>query len=342
VECEGRERLELMVMEYNALGKSGLKVSRLCLGAAFRASLFKADYDEDACIRTMHRALDAGINFIDTANYYSYGRSEEMLAKALRGKRDDVVLATKVCAQVKDDPGPNDTGLSRYHILRECERSLRRLGTDHIDLYLLHTPDETTPIEETLRALDDLVRQGKVRYIGCCNFAAWQVVQALWCSDVRNLNAFVSIQNQYSLLNRWELEPELLPVCREYGLGITTYSPLAVGLLTGRFRRGQPVPPGTPWSDGEPHAGQFEQAMTEQADAVVHCLIEIGAARGKTPAQVALRWLLDQPDVNAVILGPDLPSHVDEALGALGWQLDTDEWAILDALSAAPAPRKFA
>jgi aryl-alcohol dehydrogenase-like predicted oxidoreductase len=340
VEREGRKRVELM--DYNPLGKSGLKVSRLCLGAAFRASLFKADYDERLCIRTVNRALDAGINFIDTANFYSYGRSEEMLGKALQGKRDGVVLATKVCAQVKDDPGPNDAGLSRYHILRECERSLRRLQTDHIDLYLLHTPDDATPIDETLRALDDLIHQGKVRYIGCCNFSAWQVVQALWCSDARNLNAFVSCQNQYSLLNRWEIEPELMPVCSQYGLGMTTYSPLAIGLLTGRFRRGQPVPPGTPWSSDDFHAANFDTAMSEQAEYVVQALIDVGRMRGKTPAQVAIRWILDHPEVHSVIIGPDAPEHIDDVLGALDWSLAPDERTLLDDLSKVERPHKFA
>jgi aryl-alcohol dehydrogenase-like predicted oxidoreductase len=294
------------------------------------------------CIRTVHRALDAGINFIDTANFYSYGRSEEMLGKALLGKRDDVVLATKVCSQIKDDPGPNDSGLSRYHILRECERSLKRLQTDHIDLYLLHAPDDATPIDETLRALDSLIRQGKVRYIGCCNFEAWRLVEALWRSDALNLNAFAGIQNQYSLLNRWEIEPELAPVCRKYGVGITTYSPLAVGLLTGRFRRGQPVPPGTPWSEGDFHEANFEIAMNEQADRIVQTLIDIGQARGKTPAQIAIRWVLDHPEVNSVIIGPDAPEHVDDALAALGWSLAADEAEMLNAASAVQQPRRFA
>lgn len=329
-------------MEYTTLGHTGLQVSRLCLGTAFRASLFKERYDDALCTRVIHHALDADVNFIDTANYYSYGRSEEILGRALHGRRDEVVLATKVRSPVKDHPGPNDTGLSRYHVMRECERSLRRLRTDHIDLYWLHAPDEQTPIEETLRALDDLIRQGKVRYIGCCNYAAWKVCEALWCSDALSLNRFVAIQNQYNLLNRWEVEPDLLPMCRKFGLGLTTYSPLAVGLLSGQFRRGQPVPAGTPWSAGEPYAERFDQAMSEAADKVVQRLIDIGQAHGKTPAQVATRWLLDRHEVSSVIMGPDRPEHVDDVLGALGWSLTPEEQADLDAISATPQPFRYA
>ncbi len=329
-------------MEYAFLGGTGLQVSRICLGTAFRASLFKAEHDDALCERIVHHALDAGVNFIDTANFYSYGRSEEIVGRALQGRRDDAVLATKVRSPVKNQPGPNDAGLSRYHILRECERSLRRLRTDHIDLYWLHAPDDRTPIEETLRALDDLIHQGKVRYIGCCNYAAWQVCEALWRSDVQRLHRFVATQNQYSLLNRWEVEPDLASVCAKFGLGMATYSPLAVGLLSGRFRRGQAVPAGTPWSAGEPYARHFDLAMTPAADGIVQALIEIGAAHAKTPAQVALRWLLDKPAVTSIIIGPDTPAHVDDALGALGWSLAPEDQARLDALSAPPKPLKFA
>ena len=329
-------------MEYTYLGKTGLQVSRICLGTAFRASLFKERYDDALCVRVIHHAIDAGVNFIDTANYYSYGRSEEILGRALHGRREDVVLATKVRSPVKDHPGPNDTGLSRYHIMRECEHSLRRLRTDHIDLYWLHAPDEHTPIDETLRALEDLIRQGKVRYIGCCNYAAWQVCEALWRSDALGLNRFVAIQNQYNLLNRWEVEPDLLPMCRKFGLGLTVYSPLAVGLLSGRFRRGQPAPAGTPWSEGEPYASRLNQALNESADMIVQKLIELGHERSKTPSQVALRWLLSKPEVSSIIMGPDQPEHVDDVLGALGWSLTPDEQSELDSISEPSMPFKYA
>ncbi len=329
-------------MEYTHLGKTGLQVSRICLGTAFRASLFKERYDDALCVRVIHHAIDAGINFIDTANYYSYGRSEEILGRALHGRRDDVVLATKVRSPVKDHPGPNDSGLSRYHVMRECERSLRRLSTDHIDLYWLHAPDDQTPIDETLRALDDLIHQGKVRYIGCCNYAAWKVCEALWRSDALGLNSFAAIQNQFNLLNRWEVEPELMPVCKKFGLGLTTYSPLAVGLLSGKFRRGQPAPSGTPWSEGEPYANRFDQAMSPSADRIVQQLIEMGDAYGKTPSQVALRWLMDKPVVSSIIIGPDRPEHVDDVLGAQGWSLSVEDQSTLDALSQPPQPFRYA
>ncbi len=324
-----------MHMEYVNLGKAGVKVSRVCLGTAFRANLFKANFDEAACIRVIERAIDQGINFIDTANFYSYGRSEAIVGRALQSKRDDIILTTKVRSPVREQPGPNDTGLSRFHILREVERSLQRLQTDHIDLYLAHHFDDGTPIDETLRAMDDLVRSGKVRYIGCCNFTAWRLCEALWQSDVLNLNAFACVQNQYSLLSREEIEPELLPACRRYGLGVMVYSPLAIGLLNGKFKHGQPPPAGTPWADNPAH---FHRFMTAQAQSIVDALIEIGLAHNKTPAQVALAWVLDHPEITSIITGPDTVEQLDETLGALGWALSRDERSQLDVLSQFATP----
>ncbi len=326
-------------MQYNTLGTAGVKVSAICLGAAFRANL-----DESVCVRTVERALELGVNFLDTANYYGFGlqdfgRSERILGKALKGKRDHVVVASKVCSPI--GPGPNDRGLSRYHIIREVERSLRRLDTDHIDLYLLHQPDPGTRLEETLRAFDDLVHQGKTLYTGCCNFTAVQVCEALWMSDVRRLTPFSCVQEQYNLLNRVVVEPELMPLCRRHGLGLTAYSPLAIGLLTGRYRYGQPPAPDSPWAQGY-YSQRFDEAMTPRTDAIVQKLIDIGQARGKTPAQVALAWILDHPEVTSVIIGPDLPSQVDENLGAVGWKLEPEERAELDRLSEIKPPLKFA
>ncbi|NJM39869.1 MAG: aldo/keto reductase [Anaerolineae bacterium] len=219
---------------------------------------------------------------------------------------------------------------------------MRRLQTDHIDVYWLHAVDATTPIEETLRAMDDLIRVGKVRYIGCCNFAAWQLCEALWRSDVRGLHAFAAIQNQYSLLNRWELEPELMPLCKKYGLGIMVYSPLAIGLLTGQFRRGQPPMPGTPWADHPHHSAHFAEVMTERVDALIQLLIDIGRVQNKTPAQIAIAWVLDHPEVNSAIIGPDKPEHVDEVLGALDCKLTAEERVRLDLASEVKGPVKFA
>ena len=222
-------------MEYRKLGHTGGKVSEICLGTAFRAQ-----DDEQRCIEVIDRAIDLGCNFIDSA-FYGEGRSETVVGKAIRDKRHEVVLCTKIFGTRYQDP--NNGGLTRLNLMRGVEDSLTRLQTDHIDLYLLHSFDTGTPLEETLGALDDMVRTGKVRYIGCSNFRAWKIVEALWQSDRRNLARFVCIQNQYNLLNRWEIEPDLMPLCHEHGLGIMTYSPLAIGLLTGQFRRGQAPPP---------------------------------------------------------------------------------------------------
>ena len=318
-------------MEYRKLGQAGVKVSRICLGTAFRGQP-----DDAVCLATIERALDLGCNFVDCANYYGRGRSETIVGKALKGRRDDIVLTTKVWSKMGS--GVNDSGSSRFHIMREVERSLQRLQTDHIDVYLLHAFDAETPLEETLGAMDDLVHQGKVRYTGCCNFSAWQVAESLWCSDVNNLVSFTCIQPQYNLLKRLEVEAELLSLCRQHGLGMMTYSPLAVGLLSGRFRRGQVLPNDTPWGQGK---FNFEHAMSEQTDAVVQCLIEIAARRGKTPAQVAIAWILDHEEVTAPITGPDLPVHVDEVFGALGWQLEPPERAALDQVSQPLAPWQY-
>ena len=319
-------------MEYRNFGKAGVKVSPICIGTAFRGNRA----DEAMCIRTIERALDLGINFVDCANVYG---TEEIVGKAIKAKRDDVILTTKVHSGI--GPGPNDHSSSRYHILREVERSLKRLDTDHIDIYLLHGYDESTPIDETLRAMDDLARQGKIRYFGACNFRAWHIVEALWKSDALGLDSFAGIQPQYNLINRAEVEPELMPLARKHGLGVMTYSPLAIGLLTGRFRRGQPPPADSVWaSDSFYH--NFEQAMTPHADQIVAKLIEVAAERGKTPAQVAMAWILDHPEISSIIIGPDLPEHVEENLGALGWKLTREERATLDEVSKVERPRKFA
>ena len=310
-------------MEYRNLGKAGVKVSRLCLGTAFRGH-----GEEATCIRVIERALDLGCTFVDCANSYGRGRSETIVGKALKDKRQGVVLTSKVWTPMAD--GPNDRGLSRFHIMREVEDTLQRLQTDYLDLYLLHNFDPETPMEETLRATDDLVRQGKTRYVGCSNLTGWQIVTGLWTSDARALAAFACIQNPYNLLMRDPMETDLIPVCRHYGLGIMTYSPLAVGLLTGRFRRGQLPPPNTPWSR---RPDQFETQMTERADAVVQTLIDIAGKHNKTPAQVAIAWLLDQDDITAPILGPDLPEHVDEAFGALDIHLTPEDRTALDEIS---------
>ena len=327
-------------MEYRNLGHTGVKVSEICLGTAFRAQ-----DDEQRCIEVIDRAIDLGCNFIDSA-FYGEGRSETVVGKAIRDKRHEVVLCTKIFGTRYQDP--NNGGLTRLNLMRGVEDSLTRLQTDHIDLYLLHSFDTGTPLEETLGALDDMVRTGKVRYIGCSNFRAWKIVEALWQSDRRNLARFVCIQNQYNLLYRWEIEPDLMPLCHEHGLGIMTYSPLAIGLLTGQFRRGQAPPPGNhPWSQEEgrgfsAHKYDFTIAMTERVDQIVQTLIEIGTRHNHTPAQVAIAWILDHPEITAPILGADQPEHVDEAFAALDWHLPPEERKTLDEVSAVEMPAKWA
>ena len=218
-------------MEYKLLGRAGVKVSEICLGTM----MFGGPTDESDSVRMIHCALDAGINFLDTANVYNDGESERILGKAIHSVRDEVVIATKVCGPVAD--GPNQSGSSRYHIMFQVEESLRRLGTDRIDVYYLHRPDPTTPIEESLRALDDCVRQGKVRYIACSNFDAWRVCEGLSVSERMNLERFACVQPLYNIVNR-DIEVELLPLCQQRGLGVVPYSPLARGVLSGKYRPG--------------------------------------------------------------------------------------------------------
>ena len=323
-------------MDYVKLGRSGLKVSRLCLGTAFRG-YWNGHTDAETATETIRKAVEGGINFIDCANYYFQGRCEELLGRAVRdmGTRDDLVITTKVWSQIGE--GVNDRGLSRFHIMREVERSLERMQLDYIDIYLLHNFDPDTPLDETLRAFDDLVRQGKVRYVGACNFTASQVVEALWVADQGGLDSWAILQNQYSLLHRNEIEPELLPLCERFGLGMMTYSPLAIGLLTGHFRRGRTPPADSPWARD---ADRFDHFMNERADQLVQKLVEIGQEQDRTAAQVAIAWLIDNPLITAPIIGPDRPEHVEEVLGALTVVLSSALRAELDALSAAePVPR---
>ncbi|MBT7097833.1 aldo/keto reductase, partial [Candidatus Poribacteria bacterium] len=298
-------------MDCRNLGHAGIKVSPISVGTVFRGSP-----NDASCIATIERAIDHGINFIDCASTYQGGRSERLVGEVVRKRRrDQLVLSTKVCEPVGD--GPNDRGLSRVHILREIDRSLRRLQTDYVDIYLLHHPDPSTPIEETLLALDEIVRQGKVRYIGCCNFAAWQLCKALWVSGGRDLTSFACVQNAYHLLDR-SLEGAMMPLCGSEGVGIMAYSPLAVGLLTGRFRGGSPPPSDSYWGQ---RPERFAQAMTPDVDHAIATVLGICEARQKTPSQVALAWVLSHDEISTVITGPDTPEQVDENMGGIGWSL---------------------
>jgi aryl-alcohol dehydrogenase-like predicted oxidoreductase len=320
------------LMEYIRFGTAGIKVSRLALGLGLRGQS-----DELAAQRLVEYAIDRGINFLDCANIYgpmddraNIGRSEVVLGKAIQGKRDQVVITSKVASAVGQ--GPNDRGLSRYHILREIENTLRRLQTDHVDMYLAHVYDSATPLEETVRALDDVVRSGKARYVGCCNYAAWQVCRALWIADTVNAHAYRCVQNPYSLLNR-QLEGEMFDLVRDQGLGVMAYSPLGVGLLSGAYQPDQPPPAGSLWATGR--RARFERTMGGAVADVVSAVQQAAAELGKTPAQVAIAWVLSHPEVSCAISGADTVEQLDDVLGAIGWTLPVDVRQRLDEVSAA-------
>jgi aryl-alcohol dehydrogenase-like predicted oxidoreductase len=322
-------------MEYRTLGRTGLKVSELCLGTM----TFGWGADEPTSHAIMDRAFEAGINFLDTADVYSFwaenndgGVSEAWIGNWLKGKdRRQVVLATKVRGRMWD--GPNGEGLSRAHIMAAVEDSLRRLGTGYIDLYQTHWPDEETPLEETLRALDDLVRQGKVRYVGCSNHPAWLLTKALWLSDVNGLARYDSLQPHYNLVHRDEFERELKPLCADQGLGVIPYSPLAGGFLTGKYRPDAGIPPGSRGQENERIRGY----LTERNFALLDKMAEIGDGYGKTIAQVALAWQLSQPIITAPIVGARTVEQLEESLGAVGFRLTPEEMELLNKASAPPS-----
>ena len=318
-------------MEYANFGSAGLKVSRLALGLGFRGQS-----DEAEAQRVIEAAIDSGINLIDCANVYglmddraNIGRSEVVLGRALKGKRDDVVITSKVASEI--GPGPNDIGLSRYHILREVERSLRRLDTDHLDVYLVHSYDETTPLDETLSALDSLVRDGKIRYFGVCNFTAWQVCKALWTSGRNGQESLICVQNPYSLMNR-SLEDEMFGMVADQGLGLMAYSPLAVGLLSGMYSADEPAPGGSLWATNR--KAVFDAALDGDRGRTLAAVQEVARETGKTPAQVALAWVLSHPEVTVAITGGDTIAHLEDNLGAVGWNLDDDQIARLNEASS--------
>ncbi len=307
-----------MDMLYKRLGSSGLKVSAVGLGG----NTFGRYVDEAGTARIIHRALDLGINFFDTADVYTAGRSEELVGKALRDRRDRGLIATKV--GMKMGEGPNERGLSREHVLAGIDASLRRLGTDYVDLLQVHLWDDETPLEETMRALDDVVRSGKVRYIGCSNYAAWQLTQALWVSDRRGYAPFVSVQPRYSLLDR-AIERELVPACRAFGVGIVPYSPLAGGILTGKYRGGA-RPAGARGTEQE-GAGFFQRQLAGKDEATVDRLAEWAETRGHQLGELAMAWLVAQPEVATVIAGVTSPEQVEANAQAVAWRLTPEEAA---------------
>ncbi len=304
-------------MQYKKLGRTGLKVSALCLGTM----TFGAQVEETEALKIIGKALEDGVNFFDTSNAYVQGKSEEIVGKALKKERQSVVLATKVSLRI--GPGVNDSGLSRKHIMRGVEDSLRRLGTDYIDLYYAHMPDHDTPIEETLRALDDLVRQGKVRYIACSNFHAWRLCKALWVSDLRNLARFDCVQSPYNLLTR-DIENELLPLCASEGVGVCVYNPLAAGLLTGKHDPNKPPAEGTRFALAQ---GYYQRYWSDINFKAVASLGKIAKEHDRSLAQFALAWILSNETITSPICGASSVKQLEENLGATEVKLSEEELA---------------
>ncbi len=325
-------------MDYRFLGRTGLKVSQLCMGT----QTFGWGADEPAAHRMASMFVDAGGNFLDTSNIYNEGQSETMLGNWLSQQpdRSRLVIASKVFFPVGD--GPNDTGLSRKHILTQVEASLRRLKTDYIDLYQMHCWDASTPLDETLRALDDLVRAGKVRYIGASNYTPSQLMRAIMLSEMRGWARFDCLQPEYSLLVR-STEWELLPLCREQGIGVIAWSPLGGGWLTGKYRRDAAPPADSRVGRADRWDDLPEQRETERTWQIIDTLWALSEELDKTPAQIALNWVLCQPGVTAPIFGARTPEQLEQNLGSVGWALSPDALARLDEASAIglPSPYNF-
>jgi aryl-alcohol dehydrogenase-like predicted oxidoreductase len=316
-------------MEYRALGRTGVKTSSLCLGAMMFGAWGNRDHEDS--IRIIHRALDAGINFIDTADVYAHGESEEIVGKALHGRRDGVVLATKVHAKMGD--GPNEQGNSRRWIMQEVEASLTRLGTDYIDVYQMHRPDPSTDIDETLRALDDLVTQGKIRYAGTSNFPPSEIVEAQWCSRERRLIRFVTEQPPYSMLVRG-IENEVLPVCQRYGMGVLTWSPLAAGWLSGKWRK-ESAPPVSSRAERIPQRYDLSRPDNMRKLEAADSLAALAEEAGMSLVHLAIAFVLNHPGVTSAIIGPRTMEQLESQLGAAELRLDH---AILDRIDAIVPP----
>ncbi len=318
-------------MKYRYLGRTGLKVSEICLGTM----QFGWTADEETSHSILDAFVAAGGNFIDTANIYSRwasnsyaGKSEEIIGRWLRarGNREDLVIATKVRGQM--GPGPNDEGLSRKHIMKAVEDSLRRLQTDYIDLYQAHWYDENTPLEETLRAFDDLITQGKVRYIGASNYPAWLLTKSLWVSDKHGYARYDSLQPHYNLAYRAEFERELMHLCKDQGIGVIPYSPLAGGFLTGKYRRDKPLP------ESARAENIRRRYFNDRGFTILETVEAIAKEHNRTIAQIALAWLLHNPVITAPIIGANSVSQLEELLGAVDVRLSQEEIARLNEVSA--------
>jgi aryl-alcohol dehydrogenase-like predicted oxidoreductase len=311
-------------MDYRRLGRCGLKVSEICLGTM----TFGHGTDTNEAERIVSDALDAGVTFFDTADSYSDGVSETMLGRALGARRREAVLATKVFNPM--GPGPNDSGMSRVHIMNAVEDSLRRLATDYIDLYYIHHVDVQTPLEEMLRAFDDLVRQGKVRYLACSNYEAWRLMEALWISDSKGLARFEAYQPQYSLVVR-DIEEELVPACDFKGVGMVVWSPLAGGYLSGKYRPGERSVVGARSAENWAFPSRYFHPKHE---AILAELLAVARDLGRSPAQVAIQWVLDQPMVSSAIVGARTAAQLNDTLAGCGLELSGQARTRLDDISA--------
>ena len=326
-------------MEYRQVGRSGLVVSEIGLGSG--SATFVGRADEDEAIRIVKHARELGVTYFDTAETYAEGRAETVFGRALAKDRDGVVIATKFG---KDrSVGPDVAPGSRRNVMRAVEGSLRRLGTDYIDLYIFHMPDPRTPVEETLRALDDLVRSGKVRYLGSSDFTAWQTGEAAWISRTLDLERFVSAGTEYNLLNR-DAERELIPACREYGVGLVPTFPLAGGFLSGKYRRGQELPTGSRFATVPAMAGakfqalsRYDARLSDENFRALEALTNFATDRGHGIAELALAWLLSMPDVAAVPVGVTSEAQLTANVQGLGWHLTESDFAEIDAVLATAA-----
>ncbi|UYN92988.1 MAG: aldo/keto reductase [Enhydrobacter sp.] len=320
-------------MEYRNLGRSGLKVSEICLGTM----TFGNGADQGEATRMVSAAFDAGVNFFDTANSYVGGVSETMLGEALKGRRHDAIVASKVFNPM--GPRPNDSGMSRLHIKQQAEAILKRLQTDYLDLYFIHHVDTQTPLDEMLRAFDDLVREGKVLYTGCSNYEAWRLMEALWTSDSKGWTRFDAYQPQYSLVVR-DIDEEIVPACELKGLGIVAWSPLASGYLAGKYTPGSLEVQGTRSSEGWGFQSRFFASNHAE---ILQTLLDAAKAIGRSPAQTALRWVMDQPFIASAIVGARNTPQLSETLQAGGWRLPAEILETLNKVSAQPHryPRAF-
>ena len=328
-------------MKTRRMGRTGLKVSEVCLGTM----TFGHQCDQRESFRIMDKAAEHGVNFIDAADVYpvpptpeTWGRTEEIVGLWLGGKRDQFVVATK--CRIRVGPGPNDEGLSRRHIMKAAEDSLRRLRTDYIDLYQSHSHDSETPLEETLRAFDDLVRQGKVRYVGCSNYTAWQLALCVGISERLHLARYDCVQPRYNLLYR-EIESELLPLCRDQGIGVIAYNPLAGGFLSGKYRTLEQLPPGTRFTLGKTGDLYRERYWHQTQLEAVEQLRKHFEPRGKSMVTVAVAWVLAQPGITSAIVGASKAEQLDASLAAVDLVLDAEDLEVCDlAWYSLPRPKK--